>query len=149
MDRKYQGQPIYIKGFVPPLTVNKLFAGYDFHREAEANAEYTAFVDHVLDVVGVIDPDEPIFSFDVRDGEPTKSSTSTQEVSEKSKHTSSDFSLRIGDPERLKFENELLKRSNMNLSKAMQKQAQENQTFWWAMLALVGIIVLGMLGFGD
>jgi hypothetical protein len=149
MDRRYQGQPIFIKGFVAPLTINKLFAGYDYHREGTAYAEYTAFVDHVLETVGDIGTDEPILGFDVRDGEPTKIQLSRVDTSSQSDTTPKDVYAPGFDIERIKFENDSLRRSNENLRLAKVKQTQDNQAFLWAMLALAGIIVLGLFGFGD
>ncbi len=147
MQQEYQGQPIYIKDYVAPLTINKLFAGFGSQAEGKAYAEYTAFVDHVLKEVGDIGPDDPIFGFDVRSGIHTPVSQSG--TSDTFEATETGGYSRESDFERLAFERDSFLDMNKKLSEARAKDRSDNQTFFWAMVGLAGIIVLGLLGFGD
>lgn len=147
--REYKGQPIYIDGFEPPLTVEKLFGGYVGLPEGQVYDEYSDFVQHVLSKVGDIGPNEPIEGFDVRSGNPlSRTPEAAIEVSEiKSSQTLlSESELNF---QRLQAENASLKDMNEKLHRVRAKDAKDNQSFLIAMVALAVLIVAGYFGFGD
>lgn len=149
MNKDYQGQPIYIKGFVPPLTVNKLFAGFDGQPEGKAYDEYTVFVNYVLSKFGDFEPNEPIEGFDVRDGIPSPEPIKGADGNIQPKLPQSSISDDALNFHRLQSENAALKASNENLLKVGVQSKENYESFIWAMVALAALVVAGFFGFGD
>ena len=149
MTTEYQGQPIYIEGFRPPLTIDKLFGGFVGMPEGNEYSEYSAFVDHVLEQVGDIGPNEPIEGFDVRDGVYKSDSLNMNGVGSETSIPDSIVRETPIDMERLQSQNASLRDMNEKLHRVREKDKQDNQSVWWAMLALAVLIVAGFFGFGD
>ena len=148
MSESFDGVTVYFEPFQPPLTIEKVFGSLHGLENQEIHAQYTAFLEYVLSQVDSdTDPSAEIEGFDVREGTPRlifPTNLDFKKPVEAAAPTTE--SQRI---EQLKYENDSLKDMNKRLHIVREKDRKDNQSFWWAMFALLGLIVAGYFGFGD
>ena len=143
-----ENEVIYIEGFVPPLTVDKVFAALANAGGGWKSTYYENFLDKVLKSVGTdVDSYAAIEGFDVRDGIPAIP------VNEESQVTSNDSPVSPMSPQDeinyLRREVESAQDMNARLNKVRIQEQKDNNSFFWAMVALVALITAGFFGFGK
>lgn len=138
----------FIEGFVPPLTIDKIFAALANAGEDWKYTYYQNFLDTVLSNVGTdTDAFAPIDGFDVRNGVPSRQSVPETVTTEENKV---EFQMSPKDEiNYLRREIESAKDMNARLNKVRAKERQDNNSFFWAMVALIALITAGYFGFGK
>jgi hypothetical protein len=135
----------FIEHFVPPLTVDKVFVALSKAKDGGERQYYENLLEYILNKVGTdVDAFASLKGFNIRDGIPLihhrPEDIAPLPVLSMSPREEIDY---------LRREVESTREMYAKLSEIRMQEKEDSKSSFWAMVALVALIVAGYFGFGD